>query len=223
VRAAAIAGVMLAGLGYAAGAAAAEEQQDSQFRIGVSAGTLGISPEIGWRSKHVGVRANGGFFEYDRNENIDDIDYDGTLKLNSFGGLVDIYPFGGSFRLSVGARSNSNKVDLLATPTAPVEIGDVTYSPAQIGNLSGHVEFKKFSPTASIGWGGKLRDGFTIGFELGVISQGSPKIDLVSSGGTLSNNATFLAELEQERLQAEDDASDFKFWPIVQLHLMYRF
>jgi hypothetical protein len=223
VRAAAIAGVMLASIGFAAGAAAAEEEQQSQVRIGVSGGTLGISPEIGWRSKHIGVRANGGFFEYDRSENIDDIDYDGTLKLNSFGGLVDIFPFGGSFRLSLGARSNSNKVDLLATPTTSVEIGDVTYTPAQIGNLSGRVEFKKFSPTASIGWGGKLRDGFTIGFELGVVSQGSPKIDLVSTGGTLSGNATFLAELEQERLQAEDDASDFKFWPVVQLHLMYRF
>lgn len=223
MRAAAIAGVMLASIGFAAGAAAAEEQQESQFRIGVSGGTLGISPEIGWRSKHVGFRVNGGFFEYDREEDIDDIEYDGTLKLNSFGGLVDIYPFGGSFRLSVGARSNSNKIDLLATPTTNVEIGDVTYTPAQIGSLAGNVEFKKFSPMASIGWGGKLRDGFTIGFELGVMSQGSPKIDLVSTGGTLSNNATFLAELEQERLQAEEDAEDFKLWPIVQLHLMYRF
>jgi hypothetical protein len=205
----------------AGGAAAAD---GGQWSVGVSGGTLGISPEIGYRfGSHAGVRVNGGFFDYDRNEEIDDIDYDGTLKLNSIGALADFYPFGGSFRISAGVRSNSNKVDLVATPTTNQEIGDVTYTPAQIGTLRGGVKFKDMTPTATLGWGGKLAPGFTMGFELGVVLQGSPKLTLTSEGGTLSSNGAFLAELEQERAQAEEDAEDYKFWPVLQLHFKYRF
>ncbi|MCC6632626.1 MAG: hypothetical protein IT482_11230 [Gammaproteobacteria bacterium] len=198
--------------------------EDGQWVVGVSGGTNGIAPEIGLRfGEHVGIRANGGFFNYSRTENIDDIDYDGKLKLNSVGLLADWFPMAGGFRISAGVRSNGNKIDLHATPTANVLVGDVSYTPAQVGNLDGKVEFNSLSPTLTLGYGGKLGSGFTLGFEAGVVMQGSPKINLASTGGTLSSNATFLAELEQERQQAEDDASDFKFWPVVQVHFLYRF
>ncbi|HUG71964.1 MAG TPA: hypothetical protein VMK82_00945, partial [Steroidobacteraceae bacterium] len=166
-----------------------------RVHVGVSGGTLGISPEVGYRfGEHAGLRVNGGFFNYDRNENIDDIDYDGTLKLNSVGLLADWFPFGGSFRLSAGARSNSNRIDLSATPTAAVEIGDQFYEPDEIGTLSGGVKFKKFTPSLTLGWGGKFKGGFAVGFEAGVLLQGSPQLNLAASGGTLSNDPTFLAE-----------------------------
>lgn len=204
--------------------AAAAQDAGGQWSVGVSAGTLGLSPEVGYRfGAHAGVRVNGGFYDYDRTEEIDDIDYDGTLKLSSFGAMADWYPFGGSFRLSAGARSNSNRVDLVATPTTNVEIGDEIYTPAEAGTLNGSVDFRKFSPALTLGWGGKLRKGFTVGFEAGVLLQGSPKLSLASTGGALSNNADFLAELERERRQAEDDADDFKLWPVLQLHFAWRF
>lgn len=197
--------------------------EGSQWVVGVSGGTNGIAPEVGYRGEHLGIRANGGFLNYSRSEDIDDIDYDGKLKLNSLGLLADWYPMGGGFRISAGVRANDNKVNLLATPTTNVEVGDVTYTPAQVGNLDGRVEFKSMAPTLTLGYGGKLGRGFTLGFEAGVVMQGSPKIQLASTGGTLSSNATFLAELEQERQQAEEDAKDFKFWPVVQVHFLYRF
>lgn len=202
---------------------AAMSAEEGRWFVGVSGGTNGIAPEIGYRGEHLGLRANGGFLDYSRSEDIDDIDYDGKLKLNSFGLLADWYPFAGGFRISAGARSSSNKIDLHATPTANVEIGNVSYTPAQAGNLDGTVDFKKLAPTFTLGYGGTLASGFTLGFEAGVVMQGSPNLQLVSSGGTLSNNAQFLAELERERQQAEDDAKDFKFWPVVQVHFLYRF
>ncbi len=121
----------LGGIPLAAGAA-----EGGQWHVGVSGGTLGISPEVGYRfGSHTGLRLNGGFLDFDRSEEIDDIDYDGTLKLNSVGLMADFYPFGGSFRLSVGARSNGNKVNLVATPTGSIEIGDETYTAAEAGTL----------------------------------------------------------------------------------------
>jgi hypothetical protein len=204
---------------YSAGTLCAE----GQWVVGVSGGTNGIAPEIGYRGEHLGIRANGGFLDYNRTENIDDIDYDGKLKLNSIGLLADWFPFAGGFRISAGIRSNGNKVDLHAAPTANVVIGDVSYTPAQVGNLDGHVQFKNLTPTLTLGYGGTPAGGFTLGFEAGVVLQGSPKLQLNSSGGTLSANALFLAELEQERQQALDDARDFKFWPVVQVHFLCRF
>ena len=219
------AGVWLAAaLGCATGAPAA--QTEGKWIVGVSAGTLGIGPEVGYRyGAHAGVRANAGFLHFNHSEEIDDIDYDGKLKLGSVGLLADWYPFGGSFRLSAGARSNSNKVDLLAAPTATqvYKIGDRQYSGAQIGTLAGDVKFRKFTPSLTLGWGGKLAEGFTMGFEAGVLFQGSPKINLAATGGLLANDPSFQAQVENERLQAEEDAEDYKFWPVLQVHFLYRF
>jgi hypothetical protein len=219
-RAAASAVAILAMLG--AGSAMAAE--GGIWSVGVSGGTLGVSPEVGYRfGEHGGLRLNGGFLDYDRSEEIDDIDYDGTLKLKSVGLMADWYPFGGSFRISGGARSSKNRIDLAAEPTASIEIGDDTFTPQEVGRLDGRVDFKNFAPTVTLGWGGKFRSGFTMGFELGVMMQGSPQLSLEASGGTLSNDPGFQAELEAERQEAEEDAEDFKLWPVLQLHFSYRF
>src|SRR5690606_22113285 len=140
------------------------------------------------------LRLNGGFYDYDRSEEIADIDYDGTLKLNSVGMMADWYPFGGSFRLSAGARSNGNKIDLVAVPAANVEIGDQTSTPAEVGTLSGGVKCKDFSAAQTLGSGGKLRKGFTMRFEAGVLLQASPKFSLPASDGALASDPDFHAE-----------------------------
>lgn len=215
--------LVAAALFHSVGAAAADGE-GGNWSVGVSGGTIGISPEVGYRfNRAVGVRVNGGFYSYSDDEEIDDIDYDGKLKLKSYGAMVDFYPFGGSFRLSAGLRSSKNRINLSAVPTAPVEIGDEEYSPAEIGRLDGAVRFKKTAPTLTLGYGGKLKPGFTVGFEAGVMFQGAPKMSLSASGGSLSSDPAFLEELENERAQAEDDASDFKVWPVLQLHFKYRF
>jgi hypothetical protein len=62
-----------------------------------------------------------------------------------------------------------------------------------------------------------------MGFEAGVLLQGSPKFSLAASDGALASDPDFLAELERERAQAEEDADDFKLWPVIQLHFAWRF
>jgi hypothetical protein len=197
---------------------------DGQWSLGLSGGTLGAGPEIAYRyGEHVGVRANAGFFSYDRSEELDDIDFNGDLRLNSFGLMADWFPFGGGFRLSAGARANNNEIRLDAQPTTGVQIGNVTYSPAQVGRLTGTITTDSFAPTLTLGYGGKIADGFTLGFELGLMLQGSPAVEDLTATGLLANDPTFRANLEQERRQIEADADDFKLWPVLQLHLIYRF
>jgi len=206
-------------------AASVSAAEGGKLSVGASVGTLGISPEVGYRfNRAFGLRANGGFLDYDRTEDIDDIEYDGTLKLKSVGVLADVYPFGGSFRVSAGLRSNDNRVNLLVDEGS-INVGedDEPYTQSEFGTLRGSVGFKKMAPTLTLGWGGKLKSGFTFGFEAGVMMQGSPRVALTSEGGSLSSDPLFLARLEEERAQAQDDADDFKLWPILQLHIKYRF
>lgn len=215
------AGSLAAGLAASGAAAAMEEGAVS---VGVAAGTLGVGPELSVRfSQHLGVRVGGGFFDYDHDDELDDVDYEATLKLNSIGATLDWYPAGGGFRVSAGARTNNNKIDLLGTPTTNVEIGDVTYTPAQVGNLTGTIKSKSLAPVFSIGYGGKLAKGFTLGFELGVLMQGAPKLENLAASGALGSDPAFLAELAEEERRIEDDADDFKLWPILQVQLLYRF
>lgn len=214
----------MVGVVLVAGAAAAPAMAEGNMAVGLTAGTLGIAPEFSLRfSERAGVRVNGGFYTHKHNDEIDDIDYDARLKLNSVGAALDWYPLAGGFRASVGARVNGNKIELTGTPTEAVEIGNATFTPSQVGTLSGTIKTRRFAPTASIGYGGTVAKGFTLAAELGVVMQGSPRINELRASGTLASDPAFLAQLENERLSIEDDADDFKLWPIVQIGFHYRF
>ena len=222
VKLSTVASFALTAAGFAQGACAADQ---GQWTLGLSGGTLGVGPEIAYRyGPNLGMRVNAGYFSYNRDQTLDDIDYNGKLKLNSVGLQADWYPFGGGFRLSLGGRSNSNKIDLKGNPSSSVEIDGTTYTPAEVGTLTGTVKSSSFAPTFALGYGGTLAKGFTMGVELGVMYQGSPKInDLHSSGGLFSSNPIFLADVKAEQQRMEDDAKDFKYWPVLQIDLLYRF
>ena len=42
------------------------------------------------------------------------------------------------------------------------------------------------------------------------------------ANGSLSNNALFIAQLDQERLKVQDTLDKYKVYPILQLGLKYR-
>src|SRR5262245_3639613 len=119
--------------------------QEAQWTLGVTGGSLGVGPQLALRANsHVGVRLNAGFLSMSRDERIDQIDYDGDLDLNSFGAMLDWYPTGGGLRVSLGGRVNNNEVALVGRPGTSVTVGDTTYSPQQIGTLSGTVTVDEF-------------------------------------------------------------------------------
>jgi hypothetical protein len=207
-----------------AASAPAAAQSAGGFMLGITGGTLGIGPEATYRmSETVGLRANGTFFNFDRDVDSSDVTYNGKLKLQSFGAMVDVHPFGGSFRISGGARIGNNKVRLRATPTQNVEVGDETYTPAQIGTLSGDVEANDFAPTLTLGWAGGLTPGVKLGIEAGAMFQGSPKVRNLRASGSFASNPALLASLAEEQREIEDDIDGFKVYPVLQIALGYRF
>jgi hypothetical protein len=205
-------------------AMAADDEQGSGLSLGVTGGTNGLGVEAGYRfNSRVALRANAANYKYSKTVDSDDFDIDGDARLESVGGLVDFYPFGGSFRISAGMRSNKNRFGGIASPIGnTVELGDDIYTAAEVGNLTGTVKFKKTAPTATLGWGGKFTKGLHFGFELGVVAQGSAQL-AASSSGTLANDPAFQADLDDKLTEWEEDAKDYKLWPVIQLNLIYRF
>jgi hypothetical protein len=187
---------------------------DGRVSARITGGTLGIGPEIGYR-----LSDNATFLSFSHDFSSDDIDYDGKAHLKSGGAMIDLFPFGGGFFVSGGARINGNDGRATATPTANVQVGRNTFTPAQIGTLSGDAETKNFAPSLTLGYSGSMRSGFVAGVEAGALFQGKVRVRNFRS----SSNLIPAANLEQERLEVQDDVDDYKVYPILQLTLGYRF
>ena len=119
---------------------------------------------------------------------------------------------------------NNNEVNVLATPAGSYDIGGTTYSAADVGNMSGKIDFNSLAPYAGMGWGNALGKDkrWGIVFDLGVVFQGSPNVDLTTNG-LLANNAGFLAKLAQEEQELKDELDEFDMYPVVSLGITYKF
>lgn len=195
------------------------------FALGVKAGTLGAGVEGTFGiSPRVNLRLGANSYTYSYEETASGIEYDADLDLKSGALLLDWHPFKGVFRLSAGYMYNKNALQLRATPTEDQEIGGTTFTPQQIGTLTGDMTFKKGAPYVGFGWGNAAR-GWGLGFslEIGAMFQGSPEVALASEGGTESNNAAFQQRLREEEQEIEDDLEEFKVYPVISLGLSFRF
>lgn len=170
-----------------------------------------------------GIRANAGFLKLSHNVDVDDINYDGDLKLKSYGATADFYPFESAFRLSAGFRIDRNKIKLVAIPSEPVTIGSTTYTPDQIGTIEGEIRAKKFAPTLTLGVAKNRGRGFAWSLDAGVMLHGRPKTYNLVATGQLATNPLFQADLTRERAEIEDEVENYKIYPIVQLSVGYTF
>jgi len=204
--------------------ALAADGDDARFYVGATGGTLGIGPELGYRlSSNLGVRGNVSILSVSHGFDSDDMRYDGKVKLQSGGVMLDVYPFGGGFRVSGGLRINGNKARAIAQPSGgSYEINGTTYTAAQIGTLRADTDIKNVAPALTLGYGGGLSSGLVFGVEAGALFQGRVKIKPLTYTGTL-DNAALRADLEAERQSLQDDITDYKVYPVLQLTVGYRF
>ncbi len=197
--------------------------QSSSIALKVS--TLGAGLEIERSfSDLIGGRIIANYFTYDYSGTEEDIEYDFDLTLQSIGLLLDWHPFKGSFRISGGVIYNGNGLDAKARSSATYEIGDHTYTADEIGKLTGEIDFDDFAPYAGIGWdtsSGK-KQGLGFVFEIGVVFQGTPDVDL-SASGPIASDATFQRDLAKEEDDLQDALNEFKFYPVLAIGISYRF
>ncbi len=193
--------------------------------LDVHAGTLGGGLGLTFGvARSLDVRAGFNAANAERTVTSGDIRYNGQLKFQTVGALADWYPFYGAFRLSAGLFYNDNKVNVTAIPNAgsTYTINGNTYSAAQVGSLAGTVRFNQSSPYVGLGFGNPMRGGpWTVMLDLGALYQGSPKVDLSATGALA--NPQLAADISSARQTAQSDAAKYRWWPVVQLSLGYRF
>lgn len=203
---------------------AGEQDQPPRIEAALTVGSLGVGPEFTFRpSRVVGVRANATWLGLNRTFGVNDIDYRGALKLASYGLTADLYPFKNGLRLSAGLRVNRNRVKVNATPTAPVSVGQLTFTPAQIGTLAGTVTTADLAPVFTLGYTtGKAR-GLNFAIDGGVMLQGTPRMTDLTANGTLSADPAFQAQLADEQTQVNARIDQYKVYPVLQLSVGYGF
>lgn len=203
---------------------AAMAKDSGQFAVGLGVGTTGLEGHVAVKIfDQLALRGTATYLTYSHDGTLDDIDYQGDLDFSAFGAFADFHPFGDGFTITAGAYFGSRTVDISARPTTNVTIGDVTYTPAEVGALSGSLEMGDFAPYAGIGYDSTFEGEGRLGFRIAAgVAFGDPKVDLTSTGGTLSANPLFLAELQKEESRAQEDASYAELYPVVSIGLTYR-
>jgi hypothetical protein len=209
--------------GAGAGAGGAEGQA---VAVSGGIGSAGVDAEVqvalGSRFQ---VRGSYSYLKFSHDETYDDIHYNGDLRFSNPGAFVDVRPFGNSFIVTGGAYFGKKDLALDARPTSNVQIGNATYTPAQVGVLNGKAKLNDTAPFLGIGWDTTFQGDGPWGFKViaGAMYTGSPKVSLTATGGTLAGDPTFQQQVANERQQLQDDADNLKVYPVVQAGLTFRF
>lgn len=213
--------------------------QSRNIAAGLRLSTLGLGADLIYGiNDQFNIRGTLRAFSYGADGEEDGIDYEGDLKLSSFGVLADYHPWGGGFHITTGLMSNGNEFNLEAVGPSNAEIGDVRYDID--GKLNTDVTFNSAAPYLGIGWGNAFGKGsqFSLSFDVGILFQGSPEAE-VSAAGTateLSSGQSFqiddmsnpLAqqfqnEIDKEEQNLNDEMEGYEYYPVISLGLNYQF
>ena len=191
--------------------------------VGARYSTLGMGLEVGKSfTRHFGARLGLNKYSTTDNQNIDNIDYDTKVDLNSTGLMLDWYPVGGSFHLTAGYLNSNNKISASATPIGNVTIGSNTVT-VNAGDLVLNSEIKLGSGLFyGLGWGNVPASGFGMTFELGVVNMGTPDVSLtyVDNTGALG---LVQADVDQEIANMKGDLDEFDTYPVIAVGFSYGF
>lgn len=213
-------GLLLAGL-WGAGQSAAWAEGHA---VAAKAGALGLGLEYAYSiSERVGLRVglNGSEFGFDAEES--GIEYDFDLVWDSLSVAVDFHPRGTALRLTGGVLRNDNRLEAVSRSAGNITVGDTTYTPAEIGTLTGRVGFDDTAPFVGVGWDwSKRKTGFGVSFDLGVLQQGSPQVSLTADG-TIVGDPVFASDVAAEERELSDSLEDFDLLPFATLGLVFRF
>lgn len=193
----------------------------------LGAGTTGISANLQLGlNNYIALRSSYNYLSWTlEDEEYDDISYDADLDFSTLGTFVDLHPFGNGWTISAGALFGEKSLSLDATPTTNVEIGSATFTPAEVGILTGSVDLEDTAPYVGFGFDNLLTNDARIGVavRLGLMMTGNPTVELDASGGTLSNDPIFQTQLAEEEENLQSDIDQFELFPVVSFAIGMKF
>lgn len=194
--------------------------------FGLHASTLGYGAELNFTgSEYLVWRLDYNYYsDYSYTTTKEDIRYDAHLHLKNYGVAADWHPFGGVFLVSLGIFDNQNDIDAIGVPQQTYRLNGHLYRASDIGTVSGHIEFNSVAPYLGAGWNtlGSESRGVGVEFGLGVFYQGSPKVHLTANG-PISVIPAVQRDVLAEQSKLEHDWDSYKYYPVVNLGLVFRF
>lgn len=201
----------------------------ADFGVGVRAGTLGLGVEGRWSAlPWLDIRVGANQFDYKTEGSQAGIGYDATLAMDNFYVTGNLrFPLS-PFRLTAGAYSNGNELQLSSRDTggANFSIGGTPFSSADIGTLQSVSSFEKTSPYFGVGYDFELFSKVGLNLDFGALWQGEPSVSLIATGfdtAPADVQAQLTTALEAERAELEAEIKDYKLWPVVSLSFVYNF
>jgi len=203
------------------------------LNIAIRGGTLGGGGEVTTGlGENIDARFGVNYLRFSFHSTISNIDYEMEPEFKNGSLLLDWYPFSGAFKITGGIFLNNNEISV--TGTARSEMLPAELSPlaplADSVTINGTVEFNTLAPYAGIGWNSnsEQEQGWGVAFEMGVLFQGSPKVNELYIIGPeafadYSSRPEIVAALELERKAIEDDLDKFQYYPVATLMLNYTF
>ena len=191
--------------------------------LGLKAGTLGLGLEASWQPlPYIDIRLGANAYDYEDDGTQAGVPYDATLALENFYATGNFHFPVSPMRVTAGLYSNGNEFQMQNDDAADLDIGGINYPGAGIGTLTSVTSFGSTSPYLGIGFDFTLAGKVGLNLDFGVLWQGEPEVTL-EADGLLALDPGFQAALEAERLELEDEMSDFKAWPVVSLGFVYKF
>ncbi len=205
---------------FATGVAHAD---DSEWGVGIKAGTLGLGAEARWSGlPYIDFRLGANAYNYTSTGRQAGVRYDSDLDLETYFVTANFHFPLTPFRLTAGAFSNGNELGLIGAESGDYTIGGDPYTAGEVGTLTSTTSFDSTAPYVGLGFDFELFGKAGINFDVGVLLQGDPDVTL-EADGTLAGDPTFEASLEAERQDLEDEFDDFKIYPVVSLSFVYNF
>jgi hypothetical protein len=191
------------------------------FSVAARAGSLGLGGEVSvGLGRMIAVRGGIGVVPYEFNSDVEDIDYTVSFPDRIWNVGVDLYPFGGGFRIS-GGLINRPGFDVEATGQQSANIGGRTYN----GNVNLFATLeneKETAPYATIGFGRATGRGLGFFIDAGAAFVGDAKFAFDRTRSTCTETTTGQPCPEfQSRLQTEEanvNAEIEEFSQFVKLH-----
>ena len=135
---------------------------------------------------------------------------------------LDVY-LGRTFRIGGGMlyRPDDPRITATLPPGGSVDIGDQTYTGADVSEVVGSLDAKNSAPYVTIGVGQHTRTGTGLFLDLGLAFLGDSHVSLEATKGGLIGDPIFQQQLAIEEQNLENDLPNWakKYWPIASLGL----
>lgn len=198
--------------------ALAPSSLSGQLGVAARASTLGIGAEAAvGLSERVVLRGGIGLTAFDVSTTFDSIAVDLELPDSWYNVGLDLY-VNRALRVGAGILFKSEDPTVTARLEGPVDVGGRTFTPEEIGTLTGVLDSSDQAPYVLVGFGKHTSRGLGLFLDVGAAFTGDPNVTLDSEGGTFSDEAELQDRLDQEAQDFEDDMKTYlRIWPILSL------